>query len=125
MKELQRRQYIKRLVYSWPALVLLVLVAFFLAKGAVGMIAKERQSAGRVAELDAKATALALREQSLEAGIAKLGTEEGILEEIKDKFSVTREGEYVAIIVDEKSKDKSAENKEIWYKKLWNAIIGK
>ena len=104
MKELQRKQRIKKWLYSWPSLLLLALIAFFLAKGAVGMIIKERQSAERVAGLEEKSGALALREESVGEGIKRLQTEEGILEEIKEKFSVTREGECVAIIVDDTPK---------------------
>ena len=125
MKELQRKQMIKRLAYSWPSLILVALIGFFLAKGALGMVSKERESARRVGELEDKATALALREESLAEGIRRLGTPEGIMDEIKEKFSVTREGEYVAIIIDSKNKATSTESMlNSWYKKLRAAIIG-
>jgi cell division protein FtsB len=124
MKELQRKQRIKQLMYSVPSLCMLAVLTFFIAKGAFNIMMVERESAHRVKELEAKAATLSLREKELEEDINKLGTEEGILEEIKEKFSVTREGEYVAIIVEQQSKeDSSDKNSQVWYKRLWDAII--
>lgn len=125
MKELQRKQRMKQLVYSWPALVLAAIVTFFIIKGAVGIMIIERGSANRVTNLEKEAEALALRESELKSEIAKLRTDDGIVEEIKEKFSVTRDGEHVAIIVNERNGATTTENSIIWYKKLWNAMIGK
>ena len=129
MDELQRKQQFKRLLYSFPSLCLLAILTFFLAKGALGVVGKERESAQRISMLEAKALALNGRKTELEDGIEKLQTEEGITEEIKNKFSVERPGEYVAIIVDERQKasstvvvdDKNTLNN--WWKKvksLWS-----
>lgn len=126
MKELQRKQYIKRVLYSIPSLCLLALVSFFLAKGALGVLVKERESSKVVRGLEAKALAGERRQGELDASIERLGTEEGIVEEIKNKFSVTRQGEHVAIIVDERSAATSTGAVEkAWYKRFWAAIIGK
>jgi cell division protein FtsB len=102
MKELQRKQRMRRILYSWPSLVLAAVITFFLVKGATGVMLKERKSAERVRNLESQAKELESRQGELESSIARLQTEDGILEEIREKFSVSREGEYVAIIVDEK-----------------------
>lgn len=126
VKELQRRQYLKRVLYSYPSLALLTVLTFFIVKGAFGIVMIERDSAGRVGELEEQSAALNLREDKLEEEIARLQSEEGIVEAIKDKFSVTREGEYVAIIVDERTKATTTDElSQIWYERLWNAIIGR
>ena len=125
MKELQRRQKVRRALYSWPSLVIILTVTFFLLKGAIKVLNKEYESAGRSRSLEEKAVALVLREKEIKADLARLQTEEGIKEEIKDRFSVTEDGEYVAIIVDEKNNAEDNEkSKWPWYKRLWNAIIG-
>lgn len=80
----------------------MAMVCFFLVKGTFGVMLKERASASKVGELEEQSQALELRETELNSEIAKLQTEEGIIEEIRDKFSVTREGEYVAIIVNDR-----------------------
>ncbi len=125
MKELQRKQRIRRIIYSVPSIVLLSLVAFLLAKGAVKIADKELESSARVRDLEVKAAALVLRGQELKEDIARLETEEGIKEEIKDKFNVTQEGEYIAVIVDERRSATSTDASELpWYKRLWIGIIG-
>ena len=125
MKELQRKQRIKRIIYSVPSLILLSFVAFFIAKGAVKILGKEQESSARARELEARVSALVLREQELKEGIARLETEEGVKEEIKDRFNVTEEGEHVAIIVDEKRSATSTNASELsWYKRLLDAIMG-
>ena len=125
MKELQRKQRIRRIIYSVPSIVLLSLVAFLLANGAVKIADKELESSARVRDLEVKAAALVLRGQELKEDIARLETEEGIKEEIKDKFNVTQEGEYIAVIVDERRSATSTDASELpWYKRLWIGIIG-
>ena len=123
MKELQRKQKIRRAIYSIPSLIILSLVAVLLAKGAIGVIGKERESARRVKELEEKVDALAIRELELKENVIRLGTEEGVKDEIRGKFSVILEGEHVAVIVDEK---RSATSTDIsvspWYKRFFNVL---
>jgi cell division protein FtsB len=123
VKELERKQKLRQLLYSWPSIGLLAVITFFLAKGAFQLVEIERDSAHKVSNLEAQAAKLELREKELQEDINKLRTEEGIIEEIKSKFSATREGEYVAIVVDEKPAAASTTDDISWYKKLWNAII--
>lgn len=108
-----------------PALIGLFIIAILLAKGAVGVINKERESALRSRELEEKATTLVQREEELKEGIARLETEEGIQEEIKERFSVIQEGEFVAVIVDDRRATSSDDDSgKAWYKKLWAVIMG-
>lgn len=113
----------KSLLYSWPSIFLVLVITFFLAKGASGVMVKERQSAGRVETLESEAAKLEGREAELKNSIERLSTDEGIMEEIRQKFSVTKEGEYVAIIVDERARATSTDELKTWYQKLWSAII--
>lgn len=125
MRELQNRRRSKRFIYSLPALIFLALITFVLAKGAIGVLGKGRESSEMMRDLEEKANTLALREIELKEDITRLETEEGIREEIRDKFSVTEEGEFVAVIVDERRATSSdGDNKSPWYKRLWAVIIG-
>src|SRR3989344_3498380 len=113
-----------RSMYSIPALILLTLIAFVLAKGAVKIVVKEEESRSRVEALRAEASAMTAREEVLKKNIARLNTPEGIDEEIKAKFNVVPAGEEVAIIVDEKRAATSTEVLKLpWYQKLFDAII--
>ena len=124
VQELRRKQQIKQALYSWPALVVFLIITLLLAKGAFGIMRIERQSASRVSKLEAEAEALTLRKGELEREIERLGTEEGIMEEIRDKFSATRGGEHVAIIVDERRVASSSDSwASDWYSKIADVII--
>ena len=124
MKELQRKQKIRRLMYSYPSLLLLIVVTFFLVKGALNVTNKAWESSIRAKDLEGKVAALILREKELNEGISRLKTQEGINEEIKERFNVTQEGEQVAVIVDRRSASSSADSGLPWYKRFWVAIIG-
>ena len=125
MKELQRKQGIRRVIYSIPSLIVLSAVSFFLAKGALGVMKKEWASSERSRDLEEKVAALALRELELKEEVLRLQTEEGIKSEIKEKFSVIQAGEHVAVIVDDRGASSSTDSSTLpWYKKLWLAIIG-
>ena len=125
MRELQRKQRIRRTIYSIPSIIILSIIAFFLVRGALGVMGKEWESSGRSKDLEKKAAALVLREQELREGVRRLETEEGIKDEIREKFSVTEEGELVAVIIDDRGASSSTDSSTLpWYKKLWLAIMG-
>lgn len=125
MKELQRKQRIKRAMYSLPSLMFLIVIAFFLVRGAVGVLEKRAESARYVKELREEAQALTLRSQELEASIARLNTEEGVVEEIKEKYNVSLDGEHIAILVDDAPEPFSTdESKDEWYERWWGVILG-
>jgi len=85
---------------------------------------KKHASEEYVKNLQTESAELALRQKSLEEDINYLQTEEGIDEEIKERFNVSRAGEKVVIIVDPKPISTTTDNEgKIWYKRIWNAII--
>ncbi|MDP2642037.1 MAG: hypothetical protein Q8P21_01980 [bacterium] len=126
MKELQRKQRIRRTLYSVPSLVLMSVIALGLVKGVIRVAETRNESWEQTRALEERAAALALREQEIKEGIARLGTEEGVKDEIRDKFSVTQEGEYVAVVSDERNAAVSSSVETLpWYKKFWNVIMSR
>ena len=123
MREFQDKERRKRYLYSPIVLLLLSILVFFMAKGAASVMNKERESRAKVSELDKESQKLESRQKMLQANIGKLETEEGVIEEIRQKFNVTREGENVTIIVDNQEKLNTTSKDATWYKKWWNAII--
>ena len=71
VKELRRRQAIKRWLYSYPSLFLMLLIAGLLVKGAFGIMIIERENARKAEALEAAAERLALHEAALNQAIAK------------------------------------------------------
>lgn len=124
MKELQRKQRIKRLMYSWPALLALLALAVLLVQGSAGVVKKQVESASRVRELESTAADLRERSRKLEENIGLLDTEKGIVEEIREKFNVSGEGEHVAVIVDEEIKATSTERQVEKPSGKWWKVFG-
>lgn len=110
-------------MYSLPMLALLLVVTGLLIHGAYGVVGKQLESEEHVAELSEKANALSSRKADLESRLQLLETEEGIIKEIKEKYSVSREGEYVVVLVDEAEEPVPVEDsEEFWGKKWLNSI---
>jgi len=127
MEKFQKTQRIRRGIYSIPSLIVLSLITFFLVKGAWRVMNKERESEEQSKTLEEKAVALVVRERELREKIGRLETEDGIKDEIRERFNVTQEGELVAVIVEDKDNKVSTSTDSSlwpWYKKIWFAIIG-
>ena len=125
MRELRQKQIIKRRLYSTPFLVLLSLISIFLIHGAYVVAKKGLDSRAKVGALNEKKTTLIERQAELKDSIDSLQTDAGIEKEIKEKFSVSKIGEHVVVIVDPKPVATSTDENTIpWYKKLWSSIIG-
>jgi len=124
MRELESKQKIRRWVYSTPVLVLLLALLVVLFKGTLGIWEKERESASRVEDLTGKMAEVTMRNQELESSLTRLSTDEGIRDEIREKFDVSAEGEYMVVIVDPRAETAtSTEEIQAWYRRLWNAIM--
>ncbi len=124
MREFQRKQKNKRRLYSIPSLVVLCVVTFLLMRGALNVVEKERESNNRLKDSRIKMATLGMREQVLKENVIRLQTEEGIKDEIRERFNVTSEGEHIAVIIDDRSLSTSTNDTILpWYKRLWTAII--
>jgi cell division protein FtsB len=125
MRELRQKQLIKKRLYSTPALVGFALVTLFLIHGAYGVVMKDWESSQKVDDLNIKLQNLTDRQTELKDSIQSLQTDEGIDKEIKEKFSVSRDGEHVVVIVDPKPIATTTDLYDTpWYKRLWDSIIG-
>ncbi len=124
MRELQAKQRTKNLFYSLPALVFLLVLTVMFAKGTYGVMKKRAESQMHVETLKARLVELEDRKQELNKNIDRLSTPEGVDKEIKEKFSVSKEGEEVAIIVDTRNASATTTGEEEgWLGKFFDAII--
>ncbi|MEK7186763.1 MAG: hypothetical protein AAB690_00295 [Patescibacteria group bacterium] len=123
MRELERKQRTRRIIYSTPALVAIALVVIILARGAWGAVEKEKESGARVRELNGKAISLEGRQAELEEDISRLNTEAGMAEEIRSKFNVAEEGEYFVVLVEPgENKVSTSSDSRPWYEKWWSIV---
>lgn len=87
-------------------------------------MSKETESRKDLRNLAERADVLIAREAELKEGIRRLETEEGIKDEIRERFNVTQEGELVAVIVDDRRTASSTNGSMLpWYRKVLNVMM--
>ncbi len=122
MLPFQERKKFRQILYSKATLFVILVVLVFVARGAWKINEKatiaraERDQASRLfAEIG-------LRTRELEASLVKLKSEQGIEDEIRQKFTVAREWEEVVVVVDENTK--KSKNDEVVDKGFWARFLG-
>ena len=114
----------KRRTYLNVILVALFILAIFSLRGFFDVYRKQAESKKGLAEIEREWTALKEREQTLTRDLKKLETPRGVEEEIRDKFSVAKEGEKMALIVESKIREGiQGEEKGNWFTRFWSAIF--
>ncbi|MFA6341007.1 MAG: septum formation initiator family protein [Candidatus Paceibacterota bacterium] len=103
MLDFQQKRKLRQVIYSRAMLVLLLVLVVFLVHSTYGVYEKEKLS--KEEYLSAKKTYdnLVAQESNLRVKIDKLGTESGLEEEIRSKFSVGKPGETVVVVVNNTS----------------------
>lgn len=123
MRELERRHKLKSRLYSLPVLIILLVITILCGKWAYSGVSKWQESEALKTNLESKAAILTQRQVELERNIAKLQTPEGLYEEIKRKFSVSEEGEHMAVIIDARYVASTTESKdEGWLDQWWDTM---
>ncbi len=103
MLEFKKRQKIKKWLYS-PWMIFILLFILLIGLDAIWTIYKKEQiSKNNLVLAQQNLDKLKSRYDILKNEVDWLSTPEGIEEEIRNKFSVVKEGEQVAIIVESKS----------------------
>jgi cell division protein FtsB len=120
MDDFQAKSRMRRLVYSRPVIVVLVIIIVLLARPVWKIWLKSRAVAREQAQVAAELKELELRRDFLEQEIAALQTPRGIEGEIREKFPVVKEGEKV-IIVDggDESTTTLATSSKSWWGKIF------
>lgn len=126
MHEFQKKQGLRKRMYSTPVLLILFIVTILSFRGAYTMMVKERVSLAQTNKLSAEYANLKIREGELSLEFERLKTMSGIEEEIKSKFNVAKAGEMVAVIVDNEDEGSTTTPKKLpWWKRFLGGIIGK
>ncbi len=101
MREFQQKQIFKEKLYSKTTVFILLVLALLLAKGAVNIYIKERESRKNKEEAELELINMQNRAEELKQASERLKTPVGIEQEIRSKFGVAKEGEKVILIVEE------------------------
>ena len=103
MRNFQRKRKFENIMHSKPVLALLIILALFFAWEMIDFMGKMAITAENRKIAENKVRELEEDKEKLSANIAKLKTESGIEETIREKFGLVKPGEDVIIIVEDKN----------------------
>jgi cell division protein FtsB len=102
MRNFQEKRTLRHIMRSRPFLILLSIILLVFAWKVFGFWGKMQETASNRQIIEDKIIALQQQKEKLSQDIAKLKTEKGVEENIRDKFGLTKEGEGMIVIVNEK-----------------------
>ncbi|MFA5997750.1 MAG: septum formation initiator family protein [Candidatus Paceibacterota bacterium] len=117
----QERKKLRKFLYSPITLVVLFVALVFVTRGAWGIHQKAEIA---ISERDIAARDLAEKQSrvsELNTSLTRLKSDNGIEQEIRQKYDVARPGEEVVKIVDDSSK--KGENGGVVEKSFWQRIV--
>ncbi|MCX6717598.1 MAG: septum formation initiator family protein [Candidatus Taylorbacteria bacterium] len=122
MVDFQRKKNIRKVIYSRITIFVLFVVVIFLLRAVYDIYKKERVSFKSVASVEENYNDLKNRQSMLKSEIERLNTDKGVEEEIRSKFSVSKPGETVVVIVDNSSN--TSTDSENTGQSFWQKIFG-
>lgn len=118
---LKRRRY-RNIMVSWPVLIFLLFFSGWMSLQAFTMYQRYTTNVDERQGIKGKQDALEARISYLDESIERLGTQEGIEEEIQARLPYAKEGEQVIFIVTDVStttKSNIRENEKRWWQ-FWH-----
>lgn len=119
MREFQKKKKIRNWIYSPLSLLVLLILFIVIAKSLFGVYQKEKISAANLERERIELAKLVAREDNLASSLEYLKTDAGVESEIRGKFRAVKEGEQVAVIVDNEaatSSQTATSTRGFWYR---------
>lgn len=110
MREFQERRAIRKIIFSRPALLVLLIIAGYLLYSNVKIYLRSRDAAAANQLAKQEIKNLEARKAELETLVGRLQTRAGAEEEIRSKFPVQKSGERVVLIAGENEPGKAAQS---------------
>lgn len=104
MSNFQAKKSWRRILESWPFLVLLTIIALLFAYGIYDLLTKLQDTKKNKDIAQAKVNELESRKEKLSSDIENLNTDEGKERVFRENFGLAKEGEGLIVVVDEKEK---------------------
>lgn len=104
MRNFQPKQNFRNILQSRPVLIFLALLMLFFAWGVFGLMNKMSVTIENRRLAENKVVQLKKDKDKLSSDLAKLQTESGVEENIRQKFGLVKEGENMIIVVDDQNK---------------------
>ena len=120
MLEFQGRRRTKSWLYSKTAVFVCLVIVAFLAHGTWKMYQRYSFTAIERQKIEMTAANLQQRRDMLANSLEMLNTGDGVERQIRDKFLVVKEGEYVVTIVDKTPVATTTEPVKHWWQKIFD-----
>lgn len=101
MRQFSKKRRIRCLVYSKLTIAFLLILLFFITKGTWGMYERSKQSVTREDSAAVNLAKLESRKEKLQEDLDKIESRVGIEEQLRIRYSLSKEGERVIVIIDE------------------------
>lgn len=103
MRNFQHKRNWRNVLESRPVLILMGILLLFFAYGMVGFVSKMADTIKNRQIAENKIAELQKNKENLSTNIAKLKTDAGVEENIRDKFGLAKDGEGLIVVVDDKN----------------------
>lgn len=119
MEDFRQKQKMRRALYSKTTLVVLAGVFLFLLLKTWGIYEKERMSHESLEDARREQEELSVRADALAAEVARLETDAGFEEVLRDRYGVAKKGEEVIVLIDKDSDTMPLEeSSQGWWQKI-------
>ena len=105
MFDFYEKRRLRQILYSKLTYVILVIIVLLLFNSVWNLFFTERDTRLERKKLEKEFAVLEIQEAQLRSEIERLTTPEGVEEEIRSKFEVSKEGENVMVIIDSEEKN--------------------
>ena len=122
MRDFQRRNKLRKGLYSWINFILLVVILAVILDGVFNVYKKNRMAKKDVDQIKMVESELLDRKEKLESDIARLQTDAGIDEEIRNKFRLVKAGEEMVIVINETTTKSTSTEQNSWWNKMKKII---
>lgn len=120
MLEFYEKRKLKRFLYSWPSIVVLLVILFFLLSSVWDVFKIENDTRAKRAERNSVLSELEERNGVLSAEVSRLKTDRGVEEEIRSKFEVSKKGEGVVVIIDKETEKEEVKERNGFFYRIIN-----
>lgn len=110
-------------------MVIVIILLIVIIRANFRIYGKVYVSNQRLQQSENEIARLQERKLELTSKVDKLSTGEGVESEIRSKYMAVKEGESIAVIIDDSEKNNYKDNMistttDSWYKKVWKWMIG-
>ena len=113
----------KKFIYSPAGIIIGCIGLFILVRAGWNIHEKAAAAGDRLTQAQAELASLEQQKTSLSNSISYLSTPAGMEAELRDKYHAVKEGESVAVIVDDSSGDASTTTSSTPSESLWGRLM--